>query len=111
MDWLIRPWWMADALCKEYGQLEFVPPPKATPSALEPLRAVCRCCGVRGECLDYALDDESLVGVWGGTTAQERRDYRKAAKERDRQALAATPPWKRDELCPRHVRESPRNTR
>jgi hypothetical protein len=32
---------------------------------------------VRQRCLDYALADSTLVGVWGGTTDRERREMRK----------------------------------
>jgi WhiB family redox-sensing transcriptional regulator len=32
---------------------------------------------VRAECLDYALSDESLTGLWGGTTDMERRMIRR----------------------------------
>lgn len=33
----------------------------------------------RVECLDYALADPSLVGVWGGTGKAERRALRREA--------------------------------
>ena len=31
-------------------------------------KAVCSNCVVMGECLDYAMVDDSLVGIWGGTS-------------------------------------------
>ena len=31
---------------------------------------------MRPECLEYALANEDLAGVWGGTTERERRQYR-----------------------------------
>ena len=34
---------------------------------------VCEACGVRAECLAYALADDHLQGVWGRTSDQERR--------------------------------------
>lgn len=40
-------------------------------------KAVCARCVVRGDCLAYALERPVLVGVWGGTTARERRRMRK----------------------------------
>lgn len=42
-------------------------------------RAVCAGCTVRAECLDYALHasgEYPLLGIWGGTTADERRRMR-----------------------------------
>ena len=37
-----------------------------------PLRAVCQQRLVHGECLRYALDDETLLGLCGGSTHKER---------------------------------------
>lgn len=37
-----------------------------------PARRICMRCPERQSCLGYALDDSSLVGVWGGTTTAER---------------------------------------
>ncbi len=42
-----------------------------------PAQAVCEGCPVRWPCLDYALADESLDGVWGGTTTKERKRLRR----------------------------------
>lgn len=35
-------------------------------------KAVCAGCAVRKKCLDYALADRHLIGIWGGLTEQER---------------------------------------
>lgn len=40
-------------------------------------RQVCRGCEVRGACLEHALADPGLQGVWGGLTARERQDLRR----------------------------------
>jgi WhiB family transcriptional regulator, redox-sensing transcriptional regulator len=34
---------------------------------------LCRTCPVQGSCLAWALDAGDLHGVWGATTARERR--------------------------------------
>ena len=34
---------------------------------------VCRECGVRTACLEFALTKREKVGVWGGATERERR--------------------------------------
>ncbi len=34
---------------------------------------ICRGCPVQEECLDYALSARERYGIWGGTTARERR--------------------------------------
>ena len=69
------PPWSADALCKEYPELEFVLIAPGAPT--EPLRAVCRRCSVRQECLAYAMADVTIEGVWGGTSTGERRELRR----------------------------------
>lgn len=40
-------------------------------------RALCCSCPVREECLHEALANPELVGMWGGTTADERRKMRR----------------------------------
>ena len=71
-DWLDLgpPAWAAYASCKEHTELHFVP---GRGDPIEPLKAICRRCLVHQECLAYALADQTLVGVWGGTTERERR--------------------------------------
>jgi WhiB family redox-sensing transcriptional regulator len=39
-------------------------------------RALCRGCTVSRECLDFALADEDIIGMWAGTTAPERKQMR-----------------------------------
>jgi WhiB family redox-sensing transcriptional regulator len=74
LDELIhRPRWHADALCREHPQINWFPRKGEANGAA---RAVCSRCPVRGECLAFALaydDAERLHGIWGGTTAHERR--------------------------------------
>ena len=38
-------------------------------------KVVCAQCPVRAQCLEWALDSDNRVehGIWGGTTARERR--------------------------------------
>jgi len=56
------------------GLSTFVRGPKADHGVV---RALCGDCPVRQECLEAALADESLVGLWGGTTELERREIRR----------------------------------
>lgn len=41
-------------------------------------RALCQSCPVAAECLDYALDNNEQFGIWGGLTAHDRRELRRA---------------------------------
>jgi WhiB family redox-sensing transcriptional regulator len=36
-------------------------------------KSICHACGVRDQCLDYALENREHEGVWGGATEKERR--------------------------------------
>jgi WhiB family redox-sensing transcriptional regulator len=64
------------ALCVQVdtGDMFFVPKGGSTRQA----KIVCGRCPVRAECLQYALDNP-VEGVWGGTSAQERRVFARAA--------------------------------
>ena len=60
----------------------------------EPARLVCAACPVRQACLDYAITNRIIHGIWGGLTERERRALRSgwvraSRRERDRAILAA----------------------
>lgn len=40
-------------------------------------KQVCRGCMVRKDCLEYALTNAEVFGVWGGLSGQERRRLRR----------------------------------
>lgn len=72
-----RPDWMNSGLCAEpsYDTATFFPNRGQRPdAALE----VCRRCKVTDECLEYALADRTLDGIWGATTPDDRRRMRGA---------------------------------
>ena len=59
-----------------------------------PARQVCAACPVRQPCLDYAITNRIVYGVWGGLTERERRALRSgwvraSRRDRDRAILAA----------------------
>jgi len=61
--------------------------PRTTGPALEQIetaRRICGACGVRSECIEFALATNQEAGIWGGTTEEERRKLRKVwlAKQR-----------------------------
>ncbi len=64
-----RPW-VAYAACRGADADLFFPGNDLNPR--EALK-ICRACPVREECLEYALSARERYGVWGGTTARERR--------------------------------------
>jgi WhiB family redox-sensing transcriptional regulator len=40
-------------------------------------KRVCRGCEVMERCLSYALSDNRIAGIWGGTTGREREILRR----------------------------------
>jgi WhiB family redox-sensing transcriptional regulator len=70
-----RPAWMDGAQCRGEDRDLFFPSVGASSTKA---RVVCSTCPARQECLDFALADNELTGVWGGTTTQERKKLRAA---------------------------------
>lgn len=68
--------WMDNALCREIDAEMFFPPPNKVP---HDAKKACRLCEVRAECLEYALTQGHVDGVWGGTTPRERQQIMKGA--------------------------------
>lgn len=78
LDLLRGPAWRADALCREYPDLQWFGQSDRSSKAA---KAVCGRCLVRKECLSYALADPGIDGVWGGLTTRERAQLRKTAPD------------------------------
>jgi WhiB family transcriptional regulator, redox-sensing transcriptional regulator len=72
-----RPRWYAASACArpEHVGVDFFPGRGQTAG---PALAVCAACPVVGACRDHALalDVSGTVGVWGGTTHQQRKAIR-----------------------------------
>lgn len=50
--------------------------PGAKPANFNEARAICYSCSWQVRCLDYALSEPSLLGVWGGLSERERSRFR-----------------------------------
>jgi WhiB family redox-sensing transcriptional regulator len=76
-------WWEL-AACSSADPELFFPVSEVGPARGQVARAkaVCADCGVRQQCLDYALTTRQLHGVWGGLTEEERQAQ---SAQRDRQ--------------------------
>ena len=60
-----------------------------------PARRICAACPVRQPCLDYAITNRIVHGIWGGLTERERRALRSrwvrtSRRERDDAVAAAS---------------------
>ena len=71
---LKRPAWHAEAACRGEGVDTFFPDSHEDPRNV---MAICVSCPVKTQCLNYALEDPSLKGVWGGTSARHRSRLRR----------------------------------
>jgi len=72
----LRPDWHADAACRGIDPDVFFPPKGINVDAA---RRVCATCPVHDDCLDYAMSDASIKGVWAGTTERQRKRLRRRA--------------------------------
>jgi hypothetical protein len=62
--------WRVRGVCRTVDPEVFFPAPnEASDTAI----ALCGTCDVQGACLAWALEVGDCHGVWGGTTARERR--------------------------------------
>lgn len=62
--------WRAQGVCRRHDPETFFPAPTEPPDRAI---ALCFSCDVQGTCLARALDTGDCYGVWGATTARERR--------------------------------------
>ena len=70
--------WQPKAACRGPQAAVFFPPPQfeRKDEKLERERrakAICEECGVRSDCLDYALRIREQHGIWGGLNEVERK--------------------------------------
>ncbi len=82
--------WRELAACRG-ADLDLFFPSRGEPAG--PARQVCAACPVRQQCLDYAITNRVVHGIWGGLTERERRALRSlwvraSRRERDRAILA-----------------------
>ena len=68
--------WMADSACLTTDPDAFFPDKGAANKAA---LMVCADCPVRDACLNYAIQEHITIGIYGGTTAKQRKETRAAA--------------------------------
>ncbi|MFG3550512.1 WhiB family transcriptional regulator [Streptomyces sp. NPDC047725] len=78
--------WREHAACRTEDPDLFFPIGATGPALLqtEQAKAVCRRCPVREQCLQWALDTGQSLGVWGGTSENERRALKRRTAARRR---------------------------
>ena len=76
MTRLLRPEpWMDRSVCGEVDPEIFFPELDAITSQEAPVRALCRSCEVRVQCLSFAIR-HGEEGIWGGFTGRARESVR-----------------------------------
>ncbi|KOU69226.1 transcription factor WhiB [Streptomyces sp. MMG1533] len=76
--------WRDHAACRHEDPDLFFPIGSTGPALVqqEQAKAVCGRCPVREQCLQWALGTGQTLGVWGGTSENERRALRRRAGSR-----------------------------
>jgi WhiB family transcriptional regulator, redox-sensing transcriptional regulator len=73
------------ALCREIDPELFFPIMHDDVIQTRQAKAICKGCELKQACLDYALADPKIMGIWGGTSARDRWKIR-GARDKRRQA-------------------------
>jgi WhiB family transcriptional regulator, redox-sensing transcriptional regulator len=84
--------WLSRSACLGADPDVFFPISSTAAAAPQVARAkaICADCPVRPTCLDFAMANRDLQGIWGGTTDEERRKARRSkARSAARAARAA----------------------
>ncbi|MBB3115660.1 WhiB family transcriptional regulator [Corynebacterium bovis] len=66
--------WQEQALCAQTDPEAFFP---EKGGSTREAKRICQACGVRDECLEYALANDERFGIWGGLSERERRRLKK----------------------------------
>ena len=80
--------WRDDAACRDADPDLFFPVGTTGPALrhIDEAKRICRACPAQTQCLAWALDHGVTDGVWGGTTADERRGPSGASPKRRQSA-------------------------
>ena len=84
--------WMADGACRgKPAEMFFPAVDERNAKGVELYgiaRRVCARCPVKDQCLEYALTNREVLGMWGGATPSERRAIAATRAARRRAAQA-----------------------
>lgn len=64
--------WRKRALCKDYPVEYWYPENPTAQGAFAQAKSICDRCPVESECLDYAVANAEIHGMWGGKTERQR---------------------------------------
>lgn len=66
--------WMAEGRCRSMPPEVFFP---EDGWGVEVAQRICNTCPVQAECLEYALENRIMEGVWGGASQRQRLRLRR----------------------------------
>ena len=72
------PKWFPYAACRDLDADIFFPGPGGD---TDKAKEICFQCPVRRACLEYAIRNNEIHGVWGGKSERQRRKIRQARRE------------------------------
>ena len=74
--------WVHHARCRDEDPELFFPIGTTGPAAMQidAAKAICDGCGVRVDCLEWAMATGQDAGVWGGLSEDERRALRRSRR-------------------------------
>ena len=67
--------WQEQALCAQTDPEAFFP---EKGGSTREAKRICVGCEVKGDCLEYALEQDERFGIWGGLSERERRRLKRA---------------------------------
>jgi WhiB family redox-sensing transcriptional regulator len=67
--------WQEQALCAQTDPEAFFP---EKGGSTREAKRICVGCDVKGDCLEYALEQDERFGIWGGLSERERRRLKRA---------------------------------
>lgn len=79
--------WRDRAVCRGLYNLMF--PGRGENHDVTAAKALCAICPVRSECLEHAMAESEMVGIWGGLSERERRRLRAERAKRIGHAVLA----------------------
>lgn len=71
-----RPNWQSFGACRNTDVEKYIPKKESSKDTKRYDKTVCKGCIVKDDCLNYALANRIRLGLWGGTTPEERKKQR-----------------------------------
>jgi WhiB family redox-sensing transcriptional regulator len=69
--------WRDNAACSGLPHDLFFPVGEVIDEAVANAKGICAECAVEEECLEFALETNQRLGIWGGTSEEDRKALRR----------------------------------